>query len=63
MYFFSKQTKVMKAIRKEDKFERGQFVLKMRGVPFSVKEVKLPTAVSILFRILRIFKILRILLY
>ncbi|XP_071789462.1 probable RNA-binding protein 19 [Asterias amurensis] len=34
----TQKTKVMKAIRKEDKFERGQFVLKMRGVPFSVKE-------------------------
>ncbi|XP_022101109.1 probable RNA-binding protein 19 [Acanthaster planci] len=30
--------KLMKAVNKDDKFDRGQFVLKMRGVPFSVKE-------------------------
>ncbi|XP_038059469.1 probable RNA-binding protein 19 [Patiria miniata] len=32
------KTKLMKAVKKDDKFDRGQYVLKMRGVPFSVKE-------------------------
>ncbi len=47
----SQKTKVMKAIMKEDKFERGQFVLKMRGVPFSVKEVRLPKIFRIFLKL------------
>ncbi|XP_071504479.1 probable RNA-binding protein 19 [Diadema antillarum] len=33
-----KKTKLMRSVRKDEKYERGDFTVKVRGVPFNVKE-------------------------
>ena len=33
------QAKLMRSVRKDEKYERGDYTIKVRGVPFNVKEV------------------------